>query len=159
MPRKNKVLWTTLIVLVLTTLYACRDFSFKNLNAQIYYDYKVAIGETSTFNYTHSLVEPILSKFNYKQLHFGKWILTGLFIIAFFLTNHFAAKLFNDPKLFRTANLALYTIIILIACALYTAGNYLIPINLMQFIQSPMPIMILTIGIRAYIKNNKVLNR
>lgn len=145
-----------LVLLFIITGYL-RDFVLINVNYTLdflKFDQREA--------YSHSFFHFLL-KYSFKQVYYGKYLLTLLFtLINFGLAWLLLKTAFNDLKLNRVL-LWIYLVVFVSALILFTGGyalnaveqGYYLSRVLMGFLQSPVPCAMLIFGYPLYQKSMK----
>ena len=145
MAKLNNFLFYFLLILSLIFFGYLRDYLFVNINfqlAKLYYkDYIYTLPENLSF----------LQIFSYNQLFYGKWILTIVFMLIYFLiTCAFIKKIFTEKKYIKWTAYSFLTILF-ISFLFYSYGilfhdydnGYTLSRVFMGMVQSPLVLMIL----------------
>jgi len=158
MNRLPKFALTALLVVGFIITGYLRDFVMINVNYTLDYlkfDQREA--------YSHSFFHFLL-KYSFKQVYYGKYVLTLLFtVINFGLAWLLLKAAFNDLKLNRVL-LWIYLVVFAGALLLFAGGYVLNAVDkgyylsrvLMGFLQSPVPCAMLIFGYPLYQKSVKV---
>lgn len=142
-----RFLITALIFILLGML---RDFVFVNWNYQLDYE-----AYHRDFSYAHSFFN-FLNVWTYKQLYWGKWLLTAFFVAFNFLVGYFFLKDHASQKKLRLLYLWVgsFALFIFSTQMIGFSKGYLLSREIMGFLQSPLPTIILYLT--TQIKLNKV---
>ena len=142
--RPNRII-IALIVIALIAAGFIRDFIFVRINWQL--GYLNSIGnEDSRFP-----LQEFLSSFSYDQLYIGKWILTGIFTILYFVMTCVLVHLIFNNRTHLRITLYSYGLLLLTAVISYGLGwalgevqkGYEFARIFMHLSQSPVIVMVL----------------
>lgn len=137
-------------------LYFTRDFVFVNINYQIKYLRLIPESSYTVFNYTHSIMEPLLTGYSIEQLTTIKWVLTVVCVILFFALSLLLMLLYlKDKKQSFTITSLFYAAFLLLGGLAYVFINYRVSREIMAIPQSPIASLVLIVAIK-FLKTQKV---
>lgn len=157
MSRLPKFALVAIIVLGFIITGYLRDFVMINVNYTLDY-LKFNQREAYSHSFFHFLLD-----FSFKQVYYGKYVLTLLFtVFNFGLAWLLLKTVFNDLYLNRVL-IWVYVVVFISALILFTGGyalnavdkGYYLSRVLMGFLQSPVPCAILIFGFPLYQKSVK----
>jgi hypothetical protein len=147
---KNNTWLPFLIATILfIALGLARDFIFVNWNYQLDF-----VEHSRSFSYTHSFFD-FLNNFDFQQLYWSKWLFTGFFTVCNYFVGYFLfKKLSIKTPILKTYLLVFSAAILLFGFAFvgYPKG-YLLSRELMGFLQSPLPTIVLLLTQQIQKKN------
>ncbi len=147
--RNSRTLLPLLVgAVVFIALGYLRDFIFVNINFQLF-----ALHENEPSR-AHSFFS-FLERFTYDQLYYSKFFLTGLFTLLNLLTGWGVLYWLFRKRQYLLWSLYLYIAVGLIALLFYSGGywmndphgGYAFARLFMGFLQSPVPFMLLVMGL------------
>ena len=130
-------------------LYFTRDFIFVNINYQIKYLRLVKESSYTVFNYTHSIMEPILTGYSIEQLLTIKWMLTVICVVLFFALSLVLMMFYlKDKKQAITITSLFYIAFLVLGGLAYLFINYRVSREIMGIPQSPIASLILFTAVK-----------
>jgi hypothetical protein len=130
-------------------LYFTRDFVFVNINYQIKYLRLIPESSYTVFNYTHSLMEPLLTGYSIEQLTTIKWVLTVICVLLFFALSLLLMLLYlKDKKQAITITALFYGAFLVLGGLAYLLINYRVSREIMSIPQSPIASLILFTAVK-----------
>jgi hypothetical protein len=130
-------------------LYFTRDFVFVNINYQIKYLSLIPESSYTVFNYTHSIMEPLLTGYSIEQLTTIKWVLTVICVLLFFSLSLLLMLLYlKDKKQAITITSLFYGVFLVLGGLAYLLINYRVSREIMTIPQSPIASLILFTAVR-----------
>lgn len=107
-----------------------RDYTFVNINAQLYYLNRVSEGY-EIFNYTDSLILYFIDFFSYSGLYKIKWLLTLVFFLFYLVNGLLLIKFF-----FKKPNIGLMKIYIMSGILILFSGLFIYVISTFMNIEN-----------------------
>lgn len=137
------------LILAHIALYFTRDFVFVNINYQIKYLQLIPESSYTVFNYTHSMMEPILTGYSIEQLTTIKWVLTIICVALFFALSLLLMVLYlKDKKQALTITSLFYIAFLILGGLAYLFINYRVSREIMSIPQSPIASLILFTAVK-----------